>query len=203
MSATNRGDRGGGEHDFFPTPAWCVHRLLEAVDLPLNANWLEPCVGGWSIVEAVADWRPLVDATLWTTVDIRPDADADITADFTWMGCPELGDRRFDVCCTNPPFGIAEEFVRGAMARCDVVVMLLRLSWLASETRADFLRENTPSVYVLPNRPSFTGDGKTDAADYAWMVWGLDDVPRLEILKSTPADERRMKQATLDIGDDS
>ena len=43
MSATNRG-AVRNEHDFYPTPAWCVHRLLEAVPLPAG-RWLEPCVG--------------------------------------------------------------------------------------------------------------------------------------------------------------
>jgi hypothetical protein len=32
------------------------------------------------------------------------------------------------------------------------------------------MRARTPDVYVLPNRPSFTG-GSTDSIEYAWFVW--------------------------------
>ena len=28
-----------------------------------------------------------------------------------------------------------------------------------------------PDVYQLPKRPSFTGDGSPDAAEYSWFVW--------------------------------
>jgi len=182
VSATNRSERGGDGYDFFATPAWCVDRIEEAIG-PIAGAVLEPSCGDGAIVRAMASRR---GSREWTTVDVRPEAEADITADFTWMGCPELGSRRFDWAIGNPPYSHAEAFVRAALARCDVVVMLLRLNWLASEGRADFLREHTPSVYVLPNRPSFTGEG-TDATDYAWMAWGLDGPPAVRILASTPA----------------
>ena len=190
MSATNRGGTRR-DADYYPTPAWCVDRLLEAVDLP-RGEWLEPCAGDGAIMRAVdaQDWDDHHDM-VWTTVDIREESGADIIADYLWMGCPELGDKRFDVAITNPPFGHAEEFVHASLARADIVVMLLRLSWLASERRAPFMRQNPPSVYVLPNRPSFTGDGSTDAADYGWFIWGLGGPPRLHVLRSTPPEERR------------
>ncbi len=57
---------------------------------------------------------------------------ADIVVDYTWMGCPELGDRRFDVVITNPPFNQAMNFVVESLKRADIVVMFLRLGWLAS-----------------------------------------------------------------------
>lgn len=51
------------------------------------------------------------------------------------------------------------------------VIMLLRLGFLASEKRFNFMKENPPTdVLVLHKRPSFTGKG-TDAQEYAWFVW--------------------------------
>lgn len=32
------------------------------------------------------------------------------------------------------------------------------------------MQRHTPDVYVLPQRPSFTGKG-TDSTSYAWFVW--------------------------------
>lgn len=32
------------------------------------------------------------------------------------------------------------------------------------------MRSHTPDIYVLPNRPSFSGKG-TDSIEYAWFVW--------------------------------
>lgn len=46
----------------------------------------------------------------------------------------------------------------------------LRLNFLGSKKRCKWLQADMPDVYVLPNRPDFTGDGG-DATEYAWFVW--------------------------------
>lgn len=183
-------------YDYYPTPSWCVARLLEAVELP-GGLWLEPAVGDGSIVRAVQAVR---EDVRWTTVDVRPDVEADLHADFAWCHCPELdamepGRGSFDVVLTNPPYGQAAEFVIEARRRAPVVAMLLRLGWLASEERRAYLADATPDVYVLPNRPSFDGCG-TDAADYAWMIWSSRARYRpaeIRILRTTPVAERRTR----------
>lgn len=183
MSATGRsGERV--EADYYPTPAWCVHRLLEAVRLPGGA-WLEPCVGDGAICKAVARDRTDV---LWTTYDIRPDSCAATVGDFLGVHSPD--DRPWaSVCLTNPPYSLAMEFVQHAMKHAHVVAMLLRLNFLGSEGRAEFFRAHPPSVYVLPNRPSFV-NGRTDACEYAWFVWGLHPTPEIRVLATTPKSER-------------
>ena len=55
MSSINRATRPGWK-DFYPTPAWCVGCLLEAVELP-GGTWLEPAAGRGAIVEAVGARR--------------------------------------------------------------------------------------------------------------------------------------------------
>ncbi len=90
-------------------------------------------------------------------------------------------DEQDQVVITNPPYNQALEFVQGAMKDGKIVVMLLRLNWLAGQARNAFLREHTPSIYVLPKRPSFTG-GKTDSCEYAWFVWGLEETPTVHVI---------------------
>jgi hypothetical protein len=72
--------------------------------------------------------------------------------------------------------------------------MLLRLNFLGSSVRAQFMRSHTPDVYVLPNRPSFTGNG-TDSIEYTWFVWRHGNAGRAEgkltLLSETPLAERQ------------
>jgi len=177
------------EYDFYPTPAWCVRRLLEAVDLP-GGRWLEPAVGDGAIVRAVDELR---DDVHWTTVDVRDEVEADFHYDFVaplFQG--PVAVHAYDVCITNPPFSQALEFVVESRRRARVVAMLLRLCWLASRERNDWLGATMPDVYVLPDRPSFTGNG-SDMTEYAWMVWRSRDraTGELRVLRKTPINERR------------
>jgi len=189
VSATNRGGERAHD-DVYATPAWCVRRLLEACPLP-NGRWLEPACGDGAIVRAVKFHR---SPDVWGMSDIRrvdvPGAQqADFLSPGAWGRVTP-----FDVIITNPPYSLAEPFVRRALelAPHGHVVMLLRLAWLASARRAPLMRANAPDVYVLPNRPSFTG-GRTDSTDYGWFVW----TPRrgrasgtVTVLATTPAEER-------------
>jgi hypothetical protein len=204
VSAAGRSERGGEGRDFFPTPAWAVHRFLDAIPTDkFGTRWLEPCVGDGAIVRAVARWfkeRDVWARPEWDGIDVHPRCEPDgpllsaVEADFTWMdGAAWRGKTNYDrwhFCLTNPPYAQAMDFVKAALDHCDSVAMLLRLNWLASEERSVWLRGCPPAVYVLPNRPSFDGEG-TDATDYAWMAWGERFEPRVHILRSTPAEARR------------
>jgi hypothetical protein len=97
---------------------------------------------------------------------------------------------------TNPPFALAEEFLRRAedLFPDAAIVVLVRLGFLASESRLALWRQlGTPDVFVLPNRPSFTDDGRTDASDYCWLVFPTEyrTSGAFEVLKSTPRHIRR------------
>lgn len=154
------------ESEFFPTPVWAIERMAEAVVLPgrpgMPARCLDPCVGLGVIPRVLASpYRH------WTRVDIRDTGYADHVGSYL-----EAELRRFDLAVFNPPFSKALRFVDRAIKHCDVVIMLQKLNWLASEERAQWMRKHTPNaLYVLPNRPDFDGRGG-DACDYCWYVWG-------------------------------
>ena len=194
MSSTNRGTRRAAD-DVYPTPSWCVQRFLEHVDLP-GGLWLDPCAGDGAIIRAV---RPLYPDVVWSAVEIRDECFGKLAYEVSGERV-QLGDfltikllEAPRVVIGNPPYSLAQEFVARAMEVSDVAAFLLRLNFLASAKRAAWGRESTPDVYVLPNRPSFTG-GRTDSCEYAWFVWRRKELPRssgsLTVLATTPREER-------------
>lgn len=78
---------------------------------------------------------------------------------------------------SNPPFSAALEFLEFALAyhlydHSDVL-FLLPVGYLGSQGRHEFWKANPPdAMRVFSKRLSFTGDGKTANADYAWFYWG-------------------------------
>jgi hypothetical protein len=210
MSATNR---GGTRHpsDFYSTPSWCVDRLLERVTLPSGA-WLEPGAGEGNVIKAVTRTD-----VCWTAVEqqqvcraalerITPRPEIIITDRFIDAGVPErdkpLYGRRFEVALGNPPFSLAQEFVEESLRYADTVVMLLRLNFLASAGRCSFMQNRAPDVFVIPDRPSFDGQG-TDSIEYAWFVWrssaGTRSTGEVTVLNTTPLSVRREIRAQHEL----
>ena len=170
--------------DFYATPPWCVESLLVGCPLP-GGRWLEPTAGDGAIVGEVLRHRSDVE---WHLVESRTEElhcgggllSRMLRDDFPIEHVASLEIRDFlttppptqpyDVALGNPPFSLALEVIQHALSMSRIVCMLLRINFLASQKRATWMRENTPSIYVLPRRPSFTG-GKTDATEYAWFMW--------------------------------
>jgi hypothetical protein len=192
VSSTNRGAERHTD-DAYMTPKWCVRRLLEVWQPHGTSGILvEPAVGTGNIVRAIG-----TEQFAWLTYDIRevPSVgEMHVTGDFL-----EVVSHGTDAeaVITNPPYCLAEEFVRHSRAlfpRADLV-FLLRIAFLASAVRLPLWRDlGTPDLYVLPNRPSFTGGG-TDSADYAWFRWpdGKRDNGEVLVLSETPASDRKTK----------
>lgn len=191
MSSTGR-QRGDGlpndrqPDDSYPTPRWVTRAGLEAFGhrLPLGPNfvWHDPCAGMGAIPMAVQEWAnsnphtPLPTPT-WYLSDIRdneapPGVSVAARRVCDFLTAPSLG---CIVIITNPPFALAEEFVRKSRKEAAYVVMLLRLSFLASKRRHGWLSYDMPDVYVLPQRPSFVRNAKghagVDSSEYAWFFW--------------------------------
>jgi hypothetical protein len=195
MSSTNRGGKRS-EADFYATPVWSIRRLVERRDLPGGA-WLEPAAGDGAIIRAID--RSDIEWTAWelrereraNLVPLVPASRLHIGDFLAAHQAGALDDRTFDVAIMNPPFRLAREFIEACLCHAQVVVALARLNFLACEKRFAFMSQNTPSVYVLPNRPAFR-EPSSDSCEYGWFVWHRDQRQqgRVEILDLTPRAER-------------
>lgn len=178
MSATGRGAKRA-ENDYYPTPPESVFALLDEIGPITSSPILEPCAGDGAIVRAVNHWMEFHGHATpeWIAYDIKPRAD--------WIrhgdGLCLMDDAPMII--SNPPFNLAEEFVR-SFESIPRSIWLLRLLFLGSAKRAEWLRRLKPNVYVLPDRPSFTGNGKTDMTEYAWFEFGETACGRLTVLRS-------------------
>lgn len=199
MSAAGRG-AVRALHDYYPTPAWALERFLEAH--PIGGQWLEPSAGDGALLRVLRG-HPHAEVDL-TAMDLNPrnrlGRYLDPGQPFIWRGDflahPPVG---FDGVIGNPPYEHAEAFVRQGLAAAPVVAYLLRLNFLEGLGRAPLLHAFPPDVYVLPNRPSFRWDGKTDATAYAWIVFRREmrGAGSVQVLDTTPAAVRRAQREQL------
>lgn len=127
------------------------------------------------------------DDVHWTALELREEckpvletvADQVILTDQFLTAQTPLAGMRFEVAVGNPPFSLAQEFILESLKYCDNVLMLLRLNYLGTIERAPWMAKHTPDIYVLPDRPSFTGWG-TDSIEYAWFHWRSSELERSE-----------------------
>jgi hypothetical protein len=157
-------------HDRYDTHPCAVHALLKVERLPRRI-W-EPACGKGNIVRVLRKAGHYVVAT-----DIRK------------RGCPDafkfdFTDPRMPLACetdcivTNPPYSLAEIFVRNALEHVPKVAMLLRLAFLESVRRAPLLDTGMLArVHVFANRlpmmhrEGWTGKRASSAIAFAWFIW--------------------------------
>lgn len=197
MSKTNGKNKIANPNEFYETPAWCTKAILnELHELQLNPNnVLDPCVGTGAIASVVRELYPKANIDI---IDIEESLireaikkislkEKDIVNNFeNQIGLPmnnyfisnyletSLKKDEYDLIVLNPPFSLAQEFVEKSieLSPNGSVVVLLRLNWLASKKRIAFHKKHPSDIFVLPKRPSFTNDGKTDGTEYAWFCFG-------------------------------
>lgn len=201
-------DQLGGSHEVYPTPEWCVHRLLDEVELPVGI-WLEPACGDGAIVRAAEAHSERYRGVRWWLCDVREDAlNAAVEAaslltyqewcgDFTSVAEDRVRHLRgvASVAITNPPFSLAQDFIVQTRRMVPLVYMLLPLPFFGSAGREAFFREHAPTaIYQLPDRPVFAGTG-SNSVEYGWWCWN-DHAPKigftlLKRLGTTPKGVRR------------
>ncbi len=81
----------------------------------------------------------------------------------------------FDAVVGNPPFIFAEAFINRGLEVAPIVAFLLRIAFVTGKGRYERLWSpgNVAGLryfYPLAERGSFTADGKTDSADYAFFI---------------------------------
>jgi len=159
MSATGRALTKRHAYDAYSTPPWCTDAIAREIVWGTKPRIMEPCIGE-GMISSLLILRGITPSIQWCEIQKG--------RDFFELSNAEL---RYDFIITNPPFGLAQEFIEKSLTLANCVVMLLRLNFLASSKRKEFWQKHRPTaVHVLTKRPSFTGKG-TDACDYAWFVW--------------------------------
>ncbi len=169
---------GRTDADHFPTPSW-VSELL--VQHGLRQRWweagdevLDPCCGEGALLDVLAQ------AGLKTHgLELDPGRAGEARrrghqASQRDSLDPEAWWPRVPVIITNPPFVLAEPFVRRALSVLPArgrLCMLLRQSWQEPVgTRGALLRETLPDVLFLPKRPRYDLRG-SDSVTSAWFCW--------------------------------
>lgn len=137
MSSTGQAQRV--EHDYYPTPAWCIDLIADKIQWSRVGSMFEPARGGGAILDAV----PEGVAQDWAEITLG--------RDYLTLELPKV-----DLAWTNPPFNLAQEFLARSLEQAQTVVYLLRINFLGSAKRRPFLQAFPPThLYVLSERPSF------------------------------------------------
>lgn len=185
MSSTNRSS-ARKEHvaDYYVTPVTEIEKFLKHIHI--KGKILDPCAGGDSLnkmsyPEALKNTYGKLDIT---TLDIREDSLAEIKENYLSYKCKN----EYDVIITNPPFNQAFDIIKKALD--DVkeggkVIMLLRLNFLGSKERNNWLLNNPPNeIYVHAKRMSFVKGKGTDSIEYAHYIWvkGKKETTKLYLL---------------------
>lgn len=153
--------------DYFPTPAWATHALINSEKFDGNI-WECACGDG-------AMSRVLEQAGPVTSTDLYDRGYGEGGVDF--LAATEMADN----IVTNPPFNSAEGFVRqGVKLSHKKFALLLRLAFLEGANRANTIFAECPPsrVWVFSERITFYPPGVTKQGSgttaYAWFVWDKD-----------------------------
>jgi hypothetical protein len=162
--------------EFFPTPPWAARAGAELILKLDPGDWIcwEPACGKGHMVHGLADYFRLVGCS-----DVHPYG---YGAQFDFLGEASDAwpshDGRWDWIVTNPPFGVAAEFVRLGLQRARRgVAILARAAFFESAGRYELFHGDAPLTVFAPffeRVPMALGkwDPKgSTATAYAWFVW--------------------------------
>lgn len=156
-------------HDYYPTPTGLVKAAINLLP-EQDYKAYDPGAGDGVWGKCLKDRFP---ASKIIGIDIRPLMPPPF---YEWhVGDFLLSDLgTYNLFLGNPPYKFAEAFVRKSLQHVEgQVLFLLRLAFLEGQKRCEGLWKDYPpkEVHVLGRRPSFTGNGKTDATAYALFLW--------------------------------
>ena len=170
--------------DFFPTPAWATHALIDNEDF-VGDIWECACGDG-----AMSQVLKLAGNSVASS-DLYDRGYGDIGCDFLESS------RRADNIITNPPYNSAEGFVRAGVASARrKMALLLRLAFLEGAGRAEGIFTATPPsrVWVFSERITFYAKGAdikgSGTTAYAWFVWDKDAPSATELRWLKPGYKR-------------
>lgn len=151
--------------DFYPTPAWATHALVENERF-CGSVWECAC-GDGAMSSVLEQAGSVVESS-----DLYDRGFGEVGIDF------RQATRRAENIITNPPFNAAEEFVHSGLRLAErKFALLLRLAFLEGAGRQHSIFKSSPpsKVWVFSERITFypkdvqqKGSGTTA---YAWFVW--------------------------------
>lgn len=175
------------ENDFYETPPWMTRALLAHVP-EIGGTVMECCAGDMSIANILRNEAGLVVIT--NDIDTAKDTAFHYSADEPRL--LDAGD--VDWVITNPPYAmpLCTNIVANAIRYARVgVAMMLRISFEEptehKNPRGPFLEANPLMRKLVMPRHSFTGNGSTDSATTAWMIWSkvpLSGRPMLSVYRA-------------------
>lgn len=194
MRGVSKPDAERNANDAYFTPA----PLALAICRELQRRIMAP---GMILVPGAGEGAFLRAAgTVWPEarqhgLDLDPKLAGMLKADFLTFEPSDLGGV-YDLIIGNPPFDLAEEFVHQSfkhLAPRGHLAFLLRLTFLGSQGRAERIWDRRDLRWLVPisPRPSFSLDGKTDAAEYGLFVWQKGQLRRDPRLLKTLRWERK------------
>ena len=146
--------------DFYPTPPEATQALLDFLKLPSETVVWEPACGEGHMVKVMErKGLSVVGTDLQTGTDFLT---ADMPEDVQWI-------------ITNPPFSLAEQFIRKSAEHGVPFAMLLKSQYWHAARRVSLFSTITPA-YVLPLtwRPDFLFKARGKGSplmDVNWCVW--------------------------------
>jgi predicted RNA methylase len=184
LSATNRGAKRK-ESDFYPTPVSVVQTFLSNYKIK-DGTILEPCAGNGNFIKAIREfgYNNNIIANELREIEVNNLIEAGANEVYTYNFLENKISEYPTTIITNPPFSIAEEFIRKCKTQFpnSEIIMLLRVAFLESQKRYDFWQQYPVNkLYVLKDRPSFTGKG-TDASAYGFFVWDGTDKQEIKVI---------------------
>ena len=166
--------------DLYETPPVAVQALADEYQLPDNI-W-EPACGPGAIVSVLRQAGHSVKAS--DLVDWGCQG-ASTGIDFLMeLNAPD----GYDTILTNPPFKLADQFVRQSRILVPTTIMLLRLAFLEADCRTDILESGDLARVIvfrkrLPmmHRHGWEGKKTDNMVAYAWFIWERDHKGPAEI----------------------
>jgi len=157
---------GGGTRradDFYPTPPEAVEALLESRWAPRKQNVWEPACGDGAISKVLLSHGYTVISTDLVDRGYTKNVEADFL---------QVRKRLAPRIVTNPPFKLAEQFIRHGFALgVEYQAHLLKAQFWNAASRLQLFKDYPPqAVMPLTWRLDFTGGG-APTMDCAWVVW--------------------------------
>jgi hypothetical protein len=171
--------------DFFPTPAWATHALID-MERFKGDIWESAC-GNGAMSEVLEQTGQRVISS-----DLFDRGYGDTGVDFL------KPKRRAPNVITNPPYNAAEGFVRAGLKAADhKFALLLRLAFLEGANRQRTIFTDAPPsrVWVFSERITFYPAGAVQKGSgttaYAWFVWDKDALGHTELKWFKPGYKER------------